>query len=40
MKAAADAGKLLGQRLQKGHDRKQVTQKMQQQMMEMLKSSV
>jgi len=40
MKAAADAGKLLRERLSSGHDRKQVTQKMQQKMMEMLKSSV
>jgi multimeric flavodoxin WrbA len=40
MKAAADAGKLLGQRLTEGHDRKQVTQKMQQQFMEMLAGSV
>lgn len=35
MAAAADAGKLLGKRLTEGHDRKAVTQKMQQKMMEM-----
>jgi multimeric flavodoxin WrbA len=40
MKAASDAGKLLGQRLSEGHDRKQVTQKMQQQFMKMLEGSV
>lgn len=37
---AAEAGKLLGKRLTEGHDRKLVTQKMQQKMMEMMKGSV
>lgn len=37
--AAADAGRLLGQRLHQGHDRQQVTQKMQQAMMEKFKST-
>jgi hypothetical protein len=40
MKAAENAGKLLGQRLGEGHDRIKVTQKMQQQFMEMLEGSV
>lgn len=40
MQAAEDAGKLLGYRLKNDYDRKAVTQKMQQQMMEMMKSSV
>jgi len=39
MKAAVDAGKLLEQRLGEGHDRIQVTQKMQQKFMEMLEGS-
>ncbi len=39
MAAAAEAGKLLGKRLQDGHDREQVTQRMQQKMMELFKSS-
>lgn len=40
MQAAVEAGKLLGKRLTQGHDRKAVTEKMQQQMMEMIKESV
>jgi len=40
MQAAEDAGKLLGYRLKNDYNRKAVTQSMQQQMMEMLKSSV
>jgi hypothetical protein len=40
MAAAADAGKLLGKRLTDGHDRKTVTQNMQQKMMEMMQASV
>jgi multimeric flavodoxin WrbA len=40
MQNAAEAGNLLGQSLSKDHDRNQVTQKMQQKMMEMMKSSV
>ncbi len=40
MKSAVHAGKLLRERLSSGHDRKQVTQKMQQKMMEMVKSSI
>ena len=40
MKAAVHAGKLLRELLSSGHDRKQVTQKMQQKMMEMVKSSI
>ncbi|RJP95667.1 MAG: flavodoxin family protein [Desulfobacteraceae bacterium] len=40
MAKAAEAGRLLGKRLTDGHDRQAVTQKMQQQMMEMLKGSV
>ena len=40
MKAAVHAGKLLRERLSSGHDRKQVTQKMQQKMMEMVKGSI
>ncbi|MEZ4527557.1 MAG: flavodoxin family protein [Desulfobacterales bacterium] len=39
MQAAADAGKLLGTRLKQGHDRKQVTEKMQQTMMERMVNS-
>ena len=39
MSAAAEAGKLLGNRLRDGHDREQVTQRMQQKMMEAFKSS-
>jgi multimeric flavodoxin WrbA len=39
MKAAVGAGKLLGKRLGEGHDRIQVTQKMQQKFMEMLEGS-
>ena len=39
MRAAADAGKLLGDRLTQGHDRKEVTQRMQQKMMEAFKSA-
>jgi len=39
MKAAMAAGKLLGQRLGKRHDRIQVTRKMQQKFMEMLEGS-
>ena len=39
MQAAISAGKLLGQRLSKDHDRMTVTQNMQQKMMEMFKSS-
>lgn len=39
MQAAADAGKLLGQRLTTGHDRAEVTQKVQQKMMELFASS-
>lgn len=39
MRAATDAGKLLGQRLRQGHDRSQVTMKMQQVMMEKFKGS-
>jgi hypothetical protein len=39
IQAAVDAGKLLGKRLTEGHDRMQVTQKMQQQFMEMLENS-
>jgi multimeric flavodoxin WrbA len=39
MKAAADAGRLLGQRLRRGHDRLDVTQKMQHRMMELFKGS-
>ncbi len=38
MKAAADAGKLLGERLSSGHDRKKVTQKVMGQMMKMIKA--
>ena len=37
--AAAEAGKLLGQRLKSGHDRSKVTQAMQQKMMAMLQHS-
>jgi multimeric flavodoxin WrbA len=40
MQAAEDAGKLLGYRLKRDYNRQAVTQKMQQQMMEMMKSSV
>lgn len=39
MTAAADAGKLLGERLRTGHDRMAVTQRMQQKMMSMFASS-
>ena len=39
MQAAVDAGKLLGQRLQGGHDRTQVTLKMQKAMMEQFQST-
>lgn len=39
MQAAREAGKLLGQRLRQGHDRSQVTLKMQQVMMEKFKGS-
>ncbi len=39
IQAAVNAGKLLGERLSNGHDRKQVTQKMQQKMMEMFKNA-
>jgi len=39
MQAAADAGKLLGQRLSEGHDRAEVTRQMQKRMMEAFKSS-
>jgi hypothetical protein len=39
MAAAVDAGKLLGKRLTEGHDRKAVTQKMQQKIMEMMEAS-
>ena len=40
MQAAEEAGKLLGQRLRQGHDRMQVTQKMQTVMMEKFKGAV
>ena len=40
MASAADAGKLLGQRLRDGNDRMAVTQKMQQKMMAMFESAV
>jgi hypothetical protein len=39
MQAAVEAGKKLGKRLQKGHDRTQVTRKMQAVMMEKFKGS-
>jgi len=39
MQAAVEAGKKLGQRLQQGHDRTQVTQKMQSVMMEKFEGS-
>jgi multimeric flavodoxin WrbA len=39
MQAAAEAGKLLGRRLRQGHDRMQVTQRMQAVMMEKFKGS-
>lgn len=39
MQAAAEAGRLLGERLRQGHDRQQVTMKMQQKMMELFKGS-
>lgn len=39
MSAAADAGRLLGKRLKSGHDRKIVTQRIQQKMMALLESS-
>jgi hypothetical protein len=40
MAAAVDAGKQLGQRLTSGHDRAQVTQKVQAQMMAMFEAAV
>jgi len=40
MSKAADSGRLLGKRLRNGHDRKAVTQNMQQKMMDMMKSTV
>jgi multimeric flavodoxin WrbA len=40
MKAATNAGKLLGERLHDNHNRQQVTRKMQQLMMEKFKSSM
>ena len=40
MAKAADAGRLLGKRLRNGHDRKAVTQNMQQKMMDMMKTAV
>ena len=40
MKAAEEAGKLLGRRLREGHDRARVTQKMQAIMMEKFKGSM
>jgi multimeric flavodoxin WrbA len=40
MAESADAGRLLGKRLRNGHDRKAVTQNMQQKMMDMMKSAV
>jgi multimeric flavodoxin WrbA len=40
MKAAVDAGKILGKRLREGHDRNAVTLKMQQAMMDKFKSSM
>lgn len=40
MTAAAEAGKLLGERLKDGHDRMAVTQKMQKKMMAMFESAV
>ena len=40
MTAAVHAGKLIRELLSSGHDRKQVTQKMQQKMMERIKSSI
>jgi multimeric flavodoxin WrbA len=40
MAKAVDAGRLLGKRLTDGHNRKLVTQNMQQKMMDMMKSSV
>lgn len=39
MQAAADAGRLLGERLRQGHDRQKVTAAMQQKMMEMMEHS-
>ena len=39
MQAASGAGRLLGERLTQGHDRKAVAEKMQQQLMEMMKES-
>jgi hypothetical protein len=39
MQAAAAAGKLLGERLRKGHDRDRVTQNMQQRLMSMFAHS-
>jgi multimeric flavodoxin WrbA len=40
MASAAEAGKLLGQRLKNGHDRMAVTRKMQQKMMAMFESAI
>jgi len=40
MDAAVEAGKLLGQRLREGHDRMQVTQRMQEKMMSMFEGAV
>ena len=40
MDGAAEAGRLLGQRLKDGHDRMQVTQKMQEKMMAMFEGAV
>ena len=39
VEAAKNAGKLLGNRLREGHDREQVTRKMQKIMMELFKES-
>ena len=40
MQSAVEAGKLLGRRLREDHNRKEVTLRMQQKMMEMMKSAV
>lgn len=40
MTAAADAGKLLGHRLNNGHDRKKVTKDVQEKMMAMFGQAV
>jgi multimeric flavodoxin WrbA len=40
MQSAVEAGKLLGQRLKEDHNRKEVTLRVQQKMMEMMKSAV